>query len=163
MIETERLKIYPLTAPQLALWVEDIAALEKELGCRYMAEPLEGIFLDIIKGQIKVTQDDAENYMWHSFWFLERKSDGVIVGSADFKNLPNEAGEVEIGYGLGSEFEHNVYMTETVQAMCDWALRQKNVSRVIAETERDGYASQRILQRCGFVQTKNGETLWWGK
>lgn len=163
MIETERLKIYPLTAPQLALWVEDIAALEKELGCRYMAEPLEGIFLDIIKGQIKVTQDDAENYMWHSFWFLERKSDGVIVGSADFKNLPNKAGEVEIGYGLGAEFEHNGYMTETVQAMCDWAMRQKNVSRVIAETERDCYASQRILQRCGFTQTKNGDTLWWGK
>jgi RimJ/RimL family protein N-acetyltransferase len=52
-------------------------------------------------------------------------------------------------------------MTEDVQAMCKWAMHQENVSHVIAETDSDGFASQRILQRCGFTESKRDETVWW--
>ncbi|WP_154696612.1 GNAT family N-acetyltransferase, partial [Clostridium botulinum] len=97
----------------------------------------------------------------HSFFFLIRKEDRVVVGSADFKNIPNEKGEVEIGYGLGKEFEHNGYMTEAVKAMCKWALKQKGVRNVIAETDLAGFASQRILECCGFKKYKQEETIWW--
>ncbi len=161
MIETERLVLHPLTASQLKLWIEDISALEKELNCFYKAEAMEGLFLEIVKGQLKLTESDSSNYLWHSFWFLIRKSDRVVVGSADFKDTPSAAGEVEIGYGLGKAFEHNGYMTEAVQAMCRWAREQEGVSHVIAKTELDGFASQRILQKCGFTETKCGETVWW--
>lgn len=76
-----------------------------------------------------------------------------MVGSADFKDVPNKDGEVEIGYGLGDGFRHHGYMTEAVQAM--------SVRHVIAETETDNLASQRILQRCGFTEQSWGETIWW--
>ena len=52
-------------------------------------------------------------------------------------------------------------MTEAVKLMCDWALKQKGVLSVIAETDTDGYGSQRILKRCGFKKYKEGDTLWW--
>lgn len=161
MIETERLELYPLTPFQLKLWIEDISSLEKELNCSYEAEPVEGFFLEIVKGQLKITECDSVNYAWHSFWLLIRKTDRVVVGSADFKNIPNADKEVEIGYGLGKKFEHNGYMTEAVQAMCRWAMHQENVSHVIAETDLDGFASQRILQRCGFTESNRNETVWW--
>lgn len=135
--------------------------LEAELSCSYMAEPLEGFFLDIVRSQIEITEKDPDNYLWHSFWLLMRKSDRVIVGSADFKDVPNGDGEVEIGYGLGAAFEHNGYMTEAVEAMCGWAAKQAGVMSVIAETDLDGYASQRILKRCGFEEYRRGETIWW--
>ena len=107
MIETERLYLIPLTASQLKLWIEDISSLEKELNCCYRAEHLEGMFLDIVKGQLEKTEKDKINYLFHSFWFLIRKTDRVVVGSADFKGVPNENNEVEIGYGLGKAYEHN--------------------------------------------------------
>ncbi|MFD3157081.1 GNAT family N-acetyltransferase [Haloimpatiens sp. FM7330] len=162
-IETERLELIPLTSYQLKLWVEDIYALEKELHCTYKAEPMEGFFLEIVKGQLEITEKDKSNYLWHSFWFLIRKKDRIVVGSADFKDVPNKNGEVEIGYGLGKEFEHNGYMTEAVKAMCNWAMKQEKVSHVIAETDLDGFASQRILQRCGFLEEHREETAWWKK
>jgi len=161
VIETERLELIPLTSQQLRLWVENIPTLESELKCSYQAEPLEGFFKKIVKGQLIATENDEENYLFHSFWLFIRKSDRLVVGSADFKDVPNEDGEVEIGYGLGKQFEHNGYMTEAVQAMCKWALEQKAITHVIAETDMDGFASQRILKRCGFTQYKQGETLWW--
>ena len=162
-IDKKRLYLIPLTVGQLRKLTEDINALEKELNCTYKAEPMEGFFLDIVKGQLAITEKDPENYVWHSFWLIIRKSDNVVVGSADFKDIPNESGEVEIGYGLGKEFEHNGYMTEAVEAMCKWAFEQNNVKNVVAETDVDGYASQRILKRCGFKLDKQGETLWWKK
>ncbi len=160
-IQTERLELIPLTPHQLKLWIEDVSALEKELNCSYKAEPMEGFFLDIVKGQLEVTEKDRGNYLWHSFWFLIRKSDRVVVGSSDFKDAPNKNNEVEIGYGLGKEFEHNGYMTEAVKAMCDWALKQSTVSSIIAETDLDGFASQKVLKRCGFKKCKKEKTLWW--
>lgn len=160
-IETERLEIIPLNPYQLKLWIENIAELEKNMNCSYKAEPMEGFFLDIVRGQLKITEKDPNNYLWYSFWFLIRKDDRVVVGSTDFKDIPNDDGEVEIGYGLGKTHEHKGYMTEAVHTMCNWALQQNGVLRVIAETELNGIASQKILERCGFEKYQQGETLWW--
>lgn len=52
-------------------------------------------------------------------------------------------------------------MTEAVKAMCEWALKQNGVTSVIAETELEVLASQKILERCGFKKDKSGETFWW--
>lgn len=161
IIQTERLEIILLTPNQLKLWIEDIPTLEKELNCTYKAEAMEGFFLEIVKRQYEITGKDTSNYLWHSFFFLVRKEDRVVVGSSDFKNVPNENGEVEIGYGLNKEFEHNGYMTEAVKAMCEWALKQNGVTSVIAETDLEGLASQKILERCGFKKYRQEETIWW--
>lgn len=160
-IQTDRLELILLTLPQLKMWVEDISALEKELNCSYKAEPMEGFFCEIVKGQLIRLQKDPNHSLWNSFFFLLRRSDRTVIGSADFKNIPNEEGEVEIGYGLGREFEHNGYMTEAVKAMCELALGQKTVLSIIAETDLDGFASQRILERCGFHKYRQEDTLWW--
>ncbi|EEG73878.1 GNAT family N-acetyltransferase [[Clostridium] hylemonae] len=161
ILSTERLELVPLLPYQLRLWVEDIPKLEKDLKCSYQAEPMEGLFLEIVKGQLEKTEKNPNDFLWHSFWLLIRKSDRVVVGSADFKDTPNTDQEVEIGYGLGKDFERNGYMTEAVQAMCKWALEQENVSHVIAETDIDGFASQRILKRCGFIEKGQEKTIWW--
>ncbi|WP_419196106.1 GNAT family N-acetyltransferase [Caproiciproducens galactitolivorans] len=160
-IETNRLILIPLTARQLQLWAEELPSLEKELNCSYDAEPLEGFFLKIIKSQLKITQEDEENYLYHTFWLIVRKEDRIVIGSSDFKSLPNAEGEVEIGYGLGKKYEHNGYMTEAVQAMCQWAEKQEIIRHIIAETERGNRPSQNVLSRCGFRLYKSGDTLWW--
>lgn len=161
LIHTERLELVPLSACQLALWLHDIKRLEGELHCEYRGEPIAGGFCDILRKQLGITEQDADNYMWHSFWLLIRREDRLAIGSADFKDVPDERGETEIGYGLSPEFEHNGYMTEAVRAMCAWALKQNGVRHIIAETERTNAASQRILKRCGFTQYKSADTLWW--
>jgi len=160
-IETERLELIPLQPEQMRLWIYDIRALEKELAAVYMAEPMEGRFLDIVRYQMEIAEKDPGNYLWHSFWLIIRKKDRVIIGSADFKDIPDKSGSTEIGYGLGKCFEHNGYMTEAVMAMCDWAMKQNGVRAVIAETDLNGLASQRILERCGFKVYYAGDTLWW--
>ncbi|MFR3971785.1 MAG: GNAT family N-acetyltransferase [Subdoligranulum sp.] len=63
---------------------------------------------------------------------------------------------VEIGYGILPSYEGNGYMTEAVQGMIRWAFAQQDVDFVEAEADPDNRASQRILEKCGFVP--NGKT-----
>jgi RimJ/RimL family protein N-acetyltransferase len=160
-LETERLFIKLLTLPQLKLWVNNIPMLESELNCKYDAEPIEGEFLNIINGQIKIIENDPLNYMFHSFWFIIRKKDDIVVGSMDFKNIPNKTKEIEIGYGLGKKYEHNGYMTEAVKEFCEWALTDERIETIIAETEIENIASRKVLERCGFIKYREKETAWW--
>ena len=67
ILKTERLELVPLLPDQLKLWVEDIPKLEKNLKCSYQAEPMEGIFLDIVKRQLEKTEKYLDDYLWHSF------------------------------------------------------------------------------------------------
>lgn len=160
-IDTARLEIRLLTAEQLALWLHDLPRLEQELDCRYGAEPLAGDFRTIVEMQHAATAADPANPQWHSFWFIVRKTDRRVVGSAIFKDLPDPEGNVEIGYGLGKDFEHNGYMSEAVEALCGWALQQAGVRHITAETDADGFASQRLLQKCGFREHSRAKTCWW--
>ncbi|MEG0597563.1 MAG: N-acetyltransferase, partial [Oscillospiraceae bacterium] len=43
----------------------------------------------------------------------------------------------------------------------EFAFKQNAVSSVIAETDLDGFASQRILEQCGFKKYRQDETVWW--
>ncbi|WP_289976789.1 hypothetical protein [Lactobacillus sp. UCMA15818] len=52
IIETERLDLIPLTVAQYRHWINNVSLLEKELKCSYQAEPLEGVFLNILRKQV---------------------------------------------------------------------------------------------------------------
>lgn len=160
-LTTSRLEIVPLKPDLLRRFLLDLGSVENTLNSTYKAEPMRGFFYEIVKEQLAITENDPDNYLWHTFWLIIRKSDRIVIGSADFKDVPNHVGEVELGYGIGKEFEHQGYMTEAAEAMCQWALSQPGVKSVIAETDLDGYASQRILQRLGFFEYSRRETVWW--
>jgi len=160
-LETERLFLKLLTLSQLKLWVNNILTLEVELNCKCNKEPIEGFFLNIINNQIKIIENDPVNYVYHSFWFIIRKEDKRVLGSIDYKNIPNEKKEVEIGYGLEKQFEHNGYMTEAVSAFCKMSFKDEKIETIVAETEVENIASYKVLERCGFKKYKEERTHWW--
>lgn len=163
-IETERLRLHALDPRELSLLLNDMGTLERELAFTYRAESVDGIFEKIVRGQLERCEKDPENRLFYTFWLMIRKSDGVAVGSFDYKNAPDENGEVEIGYGLNAEFEHNGYMTESIAALCRFSEKCANVRALTAETYLDNTPSQSILKRCGFSVSGRTETsIFWKK
>ena len=160
-LESERLEIIPLNLHQLELWVSDMDTFEKELNCTYKGQPLVGFILDHVLEQIEAIKNDEPNYLFYTTWLIILKANRSAVGSAAFKGIPNLHEEIEIGYGLGEEFEHNGYMTEAVKEVCKWGLSEEKVKHIIAETDLDGYASQRILERNGFERYQFEDSSWW--
>lgn len=161
-LTTERLRIVPLSPHLLKLWTEDLAAFECTTGCRYRDEPMQDVFRQIVREQCRRAADNPANEPFYTFWMLVT-DDRTIIGSACFKGPPDAEGNVEIGYCLGAEFRRCGYMSEAVWAMCVWVIRQPDVRYITAETDPDGVASQRLLQRLGlgFERCLRDDACWW--
>lgn len=93
---------------------------------------------------------DPENRIWYAPWKMTLKDSRESVGDICFKG-PAKNHSVEIGYGVQPEYEGYGYTTEALQAMTQWAFSQKDVVFVEAETAPDNKASQRVLEKSGFV------------
>ena len=77
----------------------------------------------------------------------------VAVGAMGCKGFPDATGTVEIGYGINESCWGRGYATETVSGFVTWLLARGDVSRVTAECLPDGFASGRVLEKCGFIRT----------
>lgn len=136
MIRTERLIIYPLTDEEM-----------REVIGRETDEVLKTAYSEMLEGCLR----NPDQRIWYALWELQL-NDGSkkTVGSLSFKGL-DEKGMVEIGYGMDPAYEGKGLMTEAVSAVVRWASEQPGVSSIEAETEPDNIASQRVLEKAGFV------------
>jgi len=134
IIETKRLRIYPATREQMETFIA--AEADAELKKAY-AEMLEGCLRH------------PEQWQWYAMWMIELR-DRTHIGDLCFKGLEAN-GMAEIGYGILEEYQGQGYATEAVGAAVIWALKQPDVACVEAETAPDNRASQRVLEKCGFL------------
>ena len=92
----------------------------------------------------------------HGFDLLDRES-GESVGSCGFKGPPDDAGMVEIAYGIAPAHRNQGLATEATAAATAFALADPQVQTVRAHTLPEENASTRVLTKCGF--RKLGEVL----
>lgn len=76
--------------------------------------------------------------------------DSELVGECGWLGGPDEAGDVEIGYGLASSARGRGLGTEAVGVLATWVERQPGVRRVTADVHVGNEASRRVLARLGF-------------
>ena len=93
---------------------------------------------------------------WACDWTICLKS-GIAIGGIGFKGIADEAGNVEVGYGIDEEYQNQGYATEAVGAMVQWALSHDEVLCVQAQTEAENEISQKVLRKNGFVRNGIGQ------
>lgn len=77
-------------------------------------------------------------------------ADGVVIGDCGVHGEADEAGRVEIGYGLAAPYRGRGYGTEMVRAITRWLLGLPEVREIRAETLAGNAASRRVLEKAGF-------------
>lgn len=99
---------------------------------------------------------------WTGPWQVCVRTDesDTVIGGIGFKGGPAN-GTIEIGYGIAESARGHGYATDAVRALLQLVTGQD--LSVIAETEPGNTASERVLQRCGFVPTHTADdgNLWW--
>ena len=135
-LETARLKIHIASREEMERYIEEQTVPE-----------LIQAYGEMLQGCI----DRPDRWAWYAIWMIGLK-DGTHVGDLSFKGF-NEDGSVEIGYGILDAYQGQGYATEAVAAAVNWALAEPGVTKVEAETEPDNRASQRVLEKCGFIPT----------
>jgi RimJ/RimL family protein N-acetyltransferase len=75
---------------------------------------------------------------------------GEVIGGVGFIHPP-ESGAVEVGYGLADSARGRGLASEALRAVAAWAA-EHGVTLVVAMTATDNVASQRVVERVGFVR-----------
>lgn len=98
-----------------------------------------------------------ESYIWHTHWLIIDVAANMTVGGIGTAGLPNKDGESMIGYYIDNRYENKGYATEATICFCNWLFENSDVKAVIADTQVHGLASQKVLQKAGFVFLKEVE------
>lgn len=162
-LKTERLLLIALSRSQLELALHDIPRLAAEL----QIELSPAVFSDESRQAMMIKMSRMEHvssdmHPWYTYFLLVQSEDRQAVGVCGFKGGPTPFGSVEVGYAMHEAFRNHGYMTEAVRAMVQWAFTQDACQRVTAETLRDNYASQRVLQKAGLsLERESQNMLYW--
>ncbi len=161
MIETSRLILKPLTYEQLVKYAACDNSLEKELNLNETSriispELKEALEQTILPG----VADKTKNYLYSTIWTAIFKTENKMIGDLCMIGEPDEAGEIEIGYGTYDEFQGKGFMTEMVAGIIEWTKAQSLVKSIKASTEKTNAASFKVLQKNGFVQVSEDETFF---
>lgn len=150
-VETERLKLIPLSLEGMQLLLDDYQGLEMRLNLPQTDQTLARRLRPVIAHNISFVRNDPESHIWYTYWVMLLKSEQRLIGGCGFKGPADDRGEVEIGYGTDDAFRNRGFMSEAVAGMVEWALAQDGVRSVRAETANTNVASMRVLQKVGFA------------
>jgi RimJ/RimL family protein N-acetyltransferase len=94
-------------------------------------------------------------------WFVTL--DGVVIGDCHTHGSADEAGDIEIGYGLAEPYRGRGFGTELVKGFSAWLLGQEGIRRVVARhVPVDNVPSRRALESAGFVlEDADDEYTWY--
>lgn len=161
-ISTERLQVMPLSARQLSLALDDFQALEKELCLEVTDTELdEGLQYATQVRRRKVLEDE-DNFMWLTNWMIISKETNNYVGIAMIKGVPNESGEVIIGYGIEEKHRCKGYASEAVGGLISWIFEDSKAKYIFADTDLDNIASHKVLINNGAQRFREtDELIWW--
>ena len=117
---------------------------------------------------IKEADDIIEYYMQpeprpQHRWIIERKSDGVKMGTCGFHRWDFKKSKVEVGYDLKKEYWGNGYMSEALNEIIYFAKTSMNLNEINAHIYIENYKSIQLVSKLGFVVTGTMNEIFRGK
>lgn len=148
VLETERLLVREIEIADVSNLYELYA---DESITRYM-EPL----FEKIEDEIKYTQDYIKNiYGFYGFgmWILVLKETNQVIGRAGLEYKEGYEG-LELGFMLGTKYQHKGYAYEACRAIIDYAVNYLEQKSFRAVVHKENIASRGLCERLGFMENK---------
>ena len=78
-----------------------------------------------------------------------------FIGMCLIRDFKYVTGQTEIGYALGKTYWGKGIATELSKALVDYCLTSMDAKEIVAITDLDNIASQRVLQKAGLKRLSN--------
>ena len=163
-IETQRLKLIPLTHQLLQSYHADRALMESSLGLQISSMQIDPLYKKELEDALVYfwlpqTLEHPEDYHWYTNWEIVVKSSNTSVGGIGFIGYPDAKGETEVGYMLDELQQGKGYALEALQGMLSWAFSDTHTNAIIARTAENNHPSRKLLTKAGFIEEGNEEGL----
>lgn len=98
-------------------------------------------------------------------WGITIKGEPKIIGIIGHYKISPENHRAEMGYMSAPEFNGKGYMSEAIKAVVAYGFEQMNLHSIEAIIDPENIASERVLQKNGFVKEAHilENELWEGK
>ena len=152
-LETERLALRPLAASDEAFLIE----LDTDpLVMQYVhTGPLTQ------KQAVSLAQCQIEAMRYRRFfgrWMVVDRRTQERLGWMELHRLSGPAGDdLQAGYQFAPRHWNQGYATESLRRLVRFAFEERRLSRVGAMARAENAASNRVLEKCGFVRTDRTE------
>jgi RimJ/RimL family protein N-acetyltransferase len=103
--------------------------------------------------------EDEWRRLGHGRWAIEERASEALIGACGILSWQEGTHEAtgEIAYGFGQRWWGRGYATEAARASIDWAFATFDFPEVVALTNPDNVASQRVLAKLGFVRAGDAQ------
>ena len=95
----------------------------------------------------------------NNVWAITLKAYNKLIGTIDLRDHDYFSHEVyEIGYSLDDKYWNKGIVTEALNKVIDYAFGELKIKRLIASHSENNIASQKVLEKNGFIYTHTEET-----
>lgn len=147
--------------PRLVLrcWrAEDIAPIMAHLNTPAVMRWLGGVGDTTLYRSLFERMDASQRAHGHSFWIVERKADGALLGLCGLYRTARPGtpvdGLTEIGWRLREDAWGMGYAREAAEASLNLAFATLGLERVVAFTVRQNAPSWGLMQTLGMVRAR---------
>ena len=150
--ETERLIVRPWRDCDRD---EYLASCNTDAVTQHLGGPSSIEDIDAALERIRASQEQNG----FSFWVVERKGDGKLLGYCGLKsaNLPGTPVEddIEIGWRLREDAWGQGYAREAAEAVLAWAWQNLDCERVVSFTTAANEPSWKLMERIGMTRRRD--------
>jgi len=162
-IESERLRLIPLTHDQLLLLKQNRNELEQAMGLQPSAMVIDAYFQQESKEALNgfwlpYTKAYHDLYPWYTNWQIVLKCINTTIGGISLGGYPNDYGETTVGYVVDEQHWGEGYATEALLTLTRWGFQFSTLKYICADTLVSNHASQQVLQKAGFKYTHSINT-----
>jgi len=159
-LETERLFLRRLDENDVA---EVLAMRGNTKVMKYIPRPLAKTEEDALAHIIMINEKIDTNVGIN--WGITVKGNPKIIGIIGHYRIQPENHRAEIGYMSLPEYNGKGYITEAIKVVVEYGFEQMNLHSIEAVIDPENIASERVLQKNGFVKEAHilENELWEGK
>jgi len=141
------IQLIPIKSTHAELWQEWRG---EENMLRY--NPITQLTLEELRGRMKFMSSDLSRLDdYDEFRFFLQFQDQV-VGTISIKNIDSVMMFCEVGYTIGEAFQGRGFASRAVELFVEKIFKETHLRKIFAHVAEDNFASQRVLQKAGFVQ-----------
>lgn len=148
----------PLNLDDLKVLLISRANLEKRLGLNLSGFRTGGgdAFDEEFKTALREyvipkVEENSETYLWYTHWLILDTDRHVIVGGIGAAGVPDKEGRAMIGYYVDEREEGRGVASEGLRLFIEWLGKDAALKEVVADTQVHNIASQRVLEKNGFI------------
>ncbi|KOF57793.1 MULTISPECIES: GNAT family N-acetyltransferase [Clostridium] len=159
-IVTDRLILIPITLQVAEALINGDNSEILKLGVKANKDWPTNDTMDILPIIVETLRNNAPSGF--ETWMIERKDSKEIIGDIGFHGIPDENGEVEIGYGLVENERRKGFGFEAAREIMDFAIAHKAVKVIKADCLINNLPSARILEKLEMKEVnRDDELIYW--